>query len=139
MGDGENLVMSKAEDFAVRIVKCSRYIKKEHQEYAIADQILRSGTSIGANLYESKFAQSRADFITKLHISLKEASETLFWLKVLYKTDLLEDKLFYSLNTDVKSIISLLVKILKRLKNIEDKTRSPQQTYIQHQATMFNL
>lgn len=119
MIDENNVIVLKAEKFAVRIVKCSRFIKKEHQEYSLADQILRSGTSIGANLYEAKFAQSRADFISKLSISLKEASETKFWLKILYETELLNDKVYYSLNMDVKEILSILVTILKKMKGID--------------------
>lgn len=104
MADENNVIVFKAEKFAVRIVNCSRYIKKEHKEYSLAEQILRSGTSIGANLYEAKFAQSRAEFIAKLSISLKEASETKFWLKLLHETKLLEDNAYYSLNTDAKEI-----------------------------------
>lgn len=117
---GSNVVKEKAEDFAVRIVRCSRYLRDRHREYSLADQLLRSGTSIGANLSEAEFAQSKADFITKLSISLKEAAETKFWLTLLHKTDLLDDKIFYSLNTDVKNIISLLVSILKKLKDVDN-------------------
>ena len=117
---GSNVVKEKAEDFAVRIVRCSRYLRDRHREYSLADQLLRSGTSIGANLSEAEFAQSKADFITKLSISLKEAAETKFWLTLLHKTDLLDDKIFYLLNTDVKNIISLLVSILKKLKDVDN-------------------
>ena len=117
---GSNVVKEKAEDFAVRIVRCNRYLRDRHREYSLADQLLRSGTSIGANLSEAEFAQSKADFITKLSISLKEAAETKFWLTLLHKTDLLDDKIFYSLNTDVKNIISLLVSILKKLKDVDN-------------------
>lgn len=117
---GSNVVKEKAEDFAVRIVRCSRYLRDRHREYSLADQLLRSGTSIGANLSEAEFAQSKTDFITKLSISLKEAAETKFWLTLLHKTDLLDDKIFYSLNTDVKNIISLLVSILKKLKDVDN-------------------
>ena len=122
--DGSNIVKDKAERFAIRIVKCSRYIRDKQREYSLADQLLRSGTSIGANLSEAEFAQSKADFITKLSISLKEAAETKFWLKLLHETDLLEDKMFYSMYTDVKDIISLLVTILRKLKGINDNENS---------------
>ena len=122
--NGSNIVKDKAERFAVRIIKCSRYIRDKQREYSLADQLLRSGTSIGANLSEAEFAQSKADFITKLSISLKEAAETKFWLKLLHKTDLLEDKMFYSMYTDVKDIISLLVTILRKLKGIDDNEKS---------------
>ncbi len=122
--NGSNIVKDKAERFAIRIVKCSRYIRDKQREYSLADQLLRSGTSIGANLSEAEFAQSKADFITKLSISLKEAAETKFWLKLLHETDLLEDKMFYSMYTDVKDIISLLVTILRKLKGINDNENS---------------
>ena len=122
--NGSNIVKDKAERFAIRIVKCSRYIRDKQREYSLADQLLRSGTSIGANLSEAEFAQSKADFITKLSISLKEAAETKFWLKLLHKTDLLEDKMFYSMYTDVKDIISLLVTILRKLKGINDNEKN---------------
>lgn len=122
--NGSNIVKDKAERFAIRIVKCSRYIRDRLHERSLADQLLRSGTSIGANLSEAEFAQSKADFITILSISLKEAAETKFWLKLLHETDLLEDKIFYSLSTDVKEIISLLVTILRKLKGIESNENS---------------
>ena len=122
--DGSNIVKDKAERFAIRIVKCSRCIRDSHREYSLADQLLRSGTSIGANLSEAEFAQSKADFITKLSISLKEAAETKFWLKLFHKTDLIDDKMFYSMNTDVKDIISLLVTILRKLKGIDNNEKS---------------
>lgn len=122
--NGSNIVKDKAERFAIRIVKCSRYIRDKQREYSLADQLLRSGTSIGANLSEAELAQSKADFITKLSISLKEAAETKFWLKLLHETDLLEDKMFYSMYTDVKDIISLLVTILRKLKGINDNENS---------------
>lgn len=121
MADGNNIVKEKAEKFAIRIVKCSRFIRDTKREYSLADQLLRSGTSIGANLYEAEFAQSKADFISKMSIALKEASETKYWLWLLHSTDILEDKIYYSMNTDLKSIISLLVSILRSLKGIESK------------------
>ena len=76
MADGNNIVKEKAEKFAIRIVKCSRFIRETKREYSLADQLLRCGTSIGANLYEAEFAQSQADYINKFYISLKEANET---------------------------------------------------------------
>ena len=127
---GNNVVKEKAEKFAVGIVKCSRYIRDSKREYSLADQLLRSGTSIGANLGEAEFAQSKADFISKLSIALKEVAETKFWLKLLHETDLLEDKMFYSLSTDVKDIISLLVTILRKLKGIDDIKKDQAPTMI---------
>ena len=85
MADGNNIVKEKAEKFAIRIVKCSRFIRETKREYSLADQLLRCGTSIGANLYEAEFAQSKADFISKMSIALKEASETKYWLWLLHR------------------------------------------------------
>lgn len=121
MADGNNIVKEKAEKFAIRIVKCNRFIRETKREYSLADQLLRCGTSIGANLYEAEFAQSKADFISKMSIALKEASETKYRLWLLHSTDILEDKIYYSMNTDLKNIISLLVSILRSLKGVESK------------------
>jgi four helix bundle protein len=112
-----SIVIEKAEKFSVRIVRCSHYIRYDKKEYSLADQLLRSGTSICANLYEGKFAQSNADFINKLSISLKEASETDFWIKLLNQTGYIEDNVYESLNNDVTEIIKLLVSIIKKLKD----------------------
>jgi len=112
---GQSIAMEKAEAFAIRIVCLARYIR-EQKEYSLADQILRSGTSICANLYEGKFAQSNADFISKLSIALKEASETDFWLRLFYKTSIINESLYESLNKDIKEIISILVSTINTLK-----------------------
>ena len=117
MADGNNIVKEKAEKFAIHIVKCSRFIRETKREYSLADQLLRCGT----NLYEAEFAQSKADFISKMSIALKEASETKYWLWLLHSTDILEDKIYYSMNTDLKNIISLLVSILRALKGVDSK------------------
>ncbi len=112
---GQSIAIEKAEAFAIRIVNLARSIR-DQKEYSLADQILRSGTSICANLYEGKFAQSNADFISKLSIALKEASETDFWLKLFYKTDIINISLYESLNKDIKEIISILVSTINTLK-----------------------
>ena len=83
----------------------------------IAKQVLRSGISIGANIHEGIYAQSEADFVNKLSIALKEASETDYWLRLLFKTGYLEENQYQSLSTDNKRIMGTLVKILKRMKD----------------------
>jgi four helix bundle protein len=83
----DNLIADLSENFALRIIKMYNYLRKEKKEYTLSLQIYRSGTSIGANVSESKNAQSRADFISKLSIALKEAGETEFWLRLLYKSE----------------------------------------------------
>lgn len=84
----EDPLKRKSMDFAVRVVELSRWLREEKKEFSIADQILRSGTSIGANLAEAKYASSKKDFLNKCRISLKESSETLFWIELLVKSGL---------------------------------------------------
>lgn len=82
----KNIIVDKSEAFAVRIVNMSRYLKSQMKEFDMSRQICRSGTSIAANVSEAIFAQSRPDFYSKLHIALKEAGETRYWLKTLHST-----------------------------------------------------
>jgi len=112
-----NSIQEKSFRFAVRIVKLCRYLQTEKKEYILTKQLLRSGTSIGANVSESQQAQSRPDFVNKLNIALKEASETEYWLRLLYETDYLNDKYFTSIMADCDEVKSLLVAIVKSAKN----------------------
>ena len=111
-----NVLADKSIAFAIRIVKCSKYLQTEKNEYIISKQVLRSGTSIGANAHESFYAQSRADFVNKLSISLKEASETSYWLTILNKTDYIKDEMFQSLKTDVDELIRIIISTIKTAK-----------------------
>lgn len=86
---------------------------REQKEYILTKQLMRSGTSIGANVAEAQRAQSKADFIAKMSIALKEANETCYWLKLLYRTDYLNEKQFESLNHDIQELIGLLMAICK--------------------------
>ena len=88
-----------------------------HKEYALSNQILRSGTSIGANVRESENAQSDADFINKMNIALKEANETEYWLDLLYATDYIQKAEYDSIIADIKELIKLLTSIIKTCKN----------------------
>jgi four helix bundle protein len=113
----ENPVVKKSFSFAVRIVKCYKYlIKKDKYLISLYNQLLDSGTSIGANISESQAASSKADFRNKLRISLKEAYETEFWLKLFYETGLLDKKEFESLLKDCLELIKLLTSIIKSVK-----------------------
>ena len=96
-----NSIQEKSFRFAVRIVKLCRYLQTEKKEYVLSKQLLRSGTSIGANVSESQQAQSRPDFVSKLSIALKETSETEYWLRLLYATDYLSDRYFESIRGDL--------------------------------------
>jgi len=114
----ENVIVEKTEKFADRIIKMCKYLsKKRTGDNDALKQIYRSGTSIGANTAESQYAQSRADFLTKLTIALKEANETHFWLGRLNACEALTPKEYDSINTDCEEIIKLLTSITKTVKS----------------------
>lgn len=117
MGD---IKQDKAEAFALRIIKLNAYLRGK-RETVISKQILRSGTSIGANIAESLYAESVDDLIHKLAISLKEASETRYWLRLLLRSTYIDDKLFASLNRDCEELIKILTAISKKLKENKNK------------------
>ena len=112
----DNILMDKSIDFAIRMTNCYKYLMEKKNEYIMSKQLFRSGTSIGANIHEGVQAQSKADFISKLGIALKEASETSFWLKVLHRTSHLDDKMYQSLIIELDSIIRILVASIKTTK-----------------------
>ena len=112
-----NVVREKSKAFAIRTIRFVRYLQTEKKDFVLSNQILRSGTSIGANVRESKNAQSIADFINKLSIALKEADETLYWLELLFESDTIDETIFNSLYNDVKELIALLTSIIKTTKN----------------------
>ena len=99
--------------FAVRIVKLAKWLREERKEYSLADQILRSGTSIGANVSEAHYASSRRDFLNKCKIALKECAETLFWLDLFEKSDLADSRHVQSMTTDCSELRYLLSAICK--------------------------
>ena len=112
----ENLIEKKSLEFAVRIVKLCQYLQKNKNEYILSKQIMRSGTSIGANVTESQQAQSRADFVSKLSIALKESEETAYWLRLLYATDYISKKMYLSIYEDNHELSKILVSIIKSSK-----------------------
>jgi four helix bundle protein len=114
-----NVLADKTINFSIRIVKCYNYLMKEKNEFIMSKQMMRSGTSIGANVHEGIFAQSRLDFISKLNIALKEASETSYWLVLLHKTDYLEEPLYKSLKGDVDEIVRIIISSIKTSRNNE--------------------
>ena len=109
----DNLILEKSFEFAVRIVNLCKFLRQEHREYVLSKQILRSGTSIGANVSEAERGQSRADFVSKMSVALKEANETKYWLKLLYRTDYISQVQYESLHRDVAEILSILTAICK--------------------------
>ena len=113
----EKVVQGKSYRFALRVVKLCRWLQEEKKEFILSKQLLRCGTAIGALIYEAEFAQSRADFINKLNVSLKEANETLYWLSLLHDAEYLNDKMYESIRPDIDEIIKLLVASIKTLKS----------------------
>ena len=114
---GNNVIVNKTFSFAVRIVKLYKHITAEKNEYVLSKQLLRCGTSIGANVAEGEKAQSKADFYSKMSIALKEANETAYWLRLLYSTEYLTEKQFTNISSDVDEIIALLTAICKSSQN----------------------
>lgn len=106
----------KSKAFAVRIIRFYHYLSTQKHEYVLSKQILRSGTSIGANIRESYNAQSKADFINKLSIALKEANETLYWLELFVESDVITKEEFDSLSHDLAELIALLTSTIKTAK-----------------------
>ncbi len=120
----ENLIVDKTYSFAVRIVKLYKYLCSEQREYNLSTQILRSGTSIGANTEEGNSGQTKKDFIAKLSISLKEAKETRYWLRLLHDTEYINDKMFESILRDCEEIIMILNKIIiTSRKNLDEEIK----------------
>ncbi len=112
----ENAIYQKSFQFAVRIVNLCKYLQEDKKEFILSKQILRSGTSIGANVAEAQQAQSKPDFTSKANIALKEAAETDYWLRLLYETDYLSKSQFDSMISDCDEIESILVSIVKTSK-----------------------
>ncbi len=108
-----NIVKEKSLLFAIRCVNLYRFLCDDKQEFVLSKQMLRSGTSIGANISEAICAESNKDFIHKMHISLKEANETQYWFELLQKTNYLNNKEYQSLNNDLTEIIAILIAIIK--------------------------
>lgn len=113
----ENILIDKSIDFGARIVKLHRYLIKEKHESVLSKQILRSGTSIGANINEAQYGNSKADFIAKLHIALKETAETEYWLHILEKSDYLEHKMASSLLNECLEIKRILIASINTAKD----------------------
>ena len=112
----DDILLAKSIDLAVRIVNVYKHLTGEKKEYVLSKQLLRSGTSIGANAREAVYGQSKKDFISKMSIALKEASETEYWLELLVKTAYLTDEQYESLQRDCSEVAKLLTAIVKSSK-----------------------
>ena len=110
---GDNAILDKSKVFAVRIIRLYQYLSEQKKERVLSKQLLRSGTSIGANVKEAQRAQSKKDFVAKMCIASKEASETEYWLELLHETGYMSKTEFQSINAECTEIIKLLVSIVK--------------------------
>ena len=121
MSDFSKLLEEKCMNFSIRIIGLCKFLNEEKHEYRIADQMFRSGTSIGANVAEAQCAISKSDFIAKLYISLKEANETLYWLRLLQRTQFINNRQFESVNNDREELKRMLVSITKKMTDKGDR------------------
>ena len=112
-----HIIRDRSFDFALRVIKLYSFLTDSKKEYVISKQILKSGTSIGANIREARNAQSNSDFISKYSIALKEADETQYWIELLYASEFIDDNAYKSLNDDINELISLLISSIKTAKN----------------------
>ncbi len=118
----ESIIQKKSYSFSIRIVNLYKYLVKEHKEYTLAKQLLRCGTSIGANVEEASGGQSKKDFLSKLSIAYKEARETRYWLRILKDTEYINNNMFISLFNDCEEILKILSKIQTTVKTNLDKS-----------------
>jgi four helix bundle protein len=113
----DNILRNKSFDFAVRVVNLYRYLVEEKKEFVLSKQLLRCGTSIGANVEEAIGGQSRSDFVAKLSIAYKEARESLYWIELLNKTEFLSNKESASIKNDIEEILKIIGRIRKTILN----------------------
>ena len=110
----KNIIEEKSFDFAIRIINLYKHLVSKKKEFVLSKQLLRSGTSIGANVAEAEKGQSKADFNAKMNIALKEANETYYWLRLLYRTEYLSEVEFLSIEKDIKEILAITTAICKK-------------------------
>ena len=113
----DNVIIDRTLEFSIRIINLYKYLCKEQNEFILSKQLLRSGTSIGANVREAEHAQSKADFVNKLSIALKEADETLYWLELFVESEIITQSEYDSLAIDIKEVSALLASSIKTAKN----------------------
>ncbi len=111
----DSVTLDKSKNFAIRIVRLYQYLCTEKKEFVLSKQLLRSGTSIGANLAEAIYGISDKDFLSKMYISLKECAETKYWLELLFKTDYLTEQQYRLINEDCTELIKLLTSSAKTM------------------------
>ena len=112
----DNLIIDKSKAFAIRIIRLYQHLAEEHKEYTLSKQVLRSGTSIGANVREATRAHSKADFIAKMQIALKEAGETEYWIELLQETGYITEKVGESMLADCRELLKMISAIIRTAK-----------------------
>ena len=117
-----NMVAEKSITFSIRLIKIYKILAQERKEFILSKQLLRSGTAIGALIREAEHGQSKADFLNKMNIALKEANETDYWLLLLYKGEYLTKKEYNSINADCSELLKMLIKIVKTTKENRGRT-----------------
>ena len=117
----ESIIRNKSYDFAIRIVRCTQFLQNDKKEFVLSKQLLRSGTSIGALLFEAEFAQSRPDFCHKMNVALKEANETKYWIMILKDTEYITQNMYDSLYRDCGELIAMLVSAVKNTRITKQK------------------
>lgn len=113
----QNVIKEKSFSFALRVVNMYQFLTNEKKEYVISKQLLRSGTAIGALVCEAEQAESKADFIHKLSVALKEANETEYWIELLHQSNFIEDTAFLSVSSNLTELLKLLISIIKSSKS----------------------
>ncbi len=117
-----SVALDKSKAFALRVIRLYKYLSEEKKECVLSKQILRSGTSIGANLTEAQYSISKKEFLSKAHISYKECGETLYWLELLFKSKYLSEEQYSSINADCEELMRLLTSITKTAaKNVRNE------------------
>ena len=112
----KSILIQRSIKFSAQIIKIQKYLIKEKRETIISKQIIRSATSIGANINEANYGSSKADFVAKMHIALKECAETEYWIRLLKEAEYITDKMFYSLIDDCLAIKKMLIATLNTVK-----------------------
>ncbi len=112
----QSLISDKSKNFALRIIAMYKFLTEQKREFILSKQVLRSGTSIGANVREALAAQTDADFLAKIYVSFKEANETAYWLELLHESDYLDKKTYISIYSNCQEIIKMLASITKTQK-----------------------
>jgi four helix bundle protein len=131
----DNILIDKTISFAARIIKLNQYLIKDKKEHIISKQIVRSGTSIGANINEANYGQSKADFISKLHIALKETAETEYWIKLLQLSEFINEEMATSLLNDCLEIKRILISSINTAKENTKQKQHP--TFKQKLGAVF--